>query len=157
MLSCPGRPCSYAYGLLLWCLFSGRRNAWVGPTGALPTDQGLMGVLSGVLRGERPPLSALREGTPQAIVALITRCWAHDPADRPSALEVAVETQAWLAVSLHPHVFVAFTFRYTASSAGHSTSAKAALVSPFTSESHRPSRRDALASQHSRRRLVAIR
>lgn len=87
--------CSYAYGLVLWCLFSGRRYAWEDAFGVMPD---IVTIADRVREGDRPDLSALRPDTPPAITALIQRCWAHNPADRPTAMIIARETESWLAV-----------------------------------------------------------
>jgi hypothetical protein len=84
----------YAYGLLLWCLFSGRQHAWMDADGSFSAEA--LSVCMRVTRGERPPLAALRTDTPASVVALMQRCWAQDPSSRPPALAVAEETGSWL-------------------------------------------------------------
>ena len=85
----------YAYGLILWCLFSGRQNAWMDDAGKIPSPAVIILRIS---RGERPSVEALRPDTPSAVRALIVRCWSQSPADRPSALEVAKQTATLLQV-----------------------------------------------------------
>ena len=91
----PTLACSYALGMVLWCLSAGRTHAWADEAGRLPA----MGVLvARVLSGKRPDLAVLAPDAPPALRALIERCWAGDPAARPTAAAVAVETAAWLRV-----------------------------------------------------------
>ena len=74
--------CRFALGMLLWCLSSGRTHALADEAGRLPA----MGVLvARVLSGKRPDLAALREEVPPGLRANIERCWACDPAVRPTA------------------------------------------------------------------------
>lgn len=79
----------------MWCLFSGRRQAWEDDGGRVP-EYGA--IIARVLSGERPDLATLRADTPAAAVALIQRCWAHDPATRPQAVAISREIEAWLLV-----------------------------------------------------------
>jgi hypothetical protein len=83
----------YAFGLVLWCLFSGRKHAWMDASGGLPST---LAIALCVLKGERPDLTALRPDTPAAVTLLLERCWAQDPAARPDAIAVADEIGRWL-------------------------------------------------------------
>ena len=83
----------YAFGLLLWCLFSGRANAWADVDGRLPRPALLIGR---VLAGQRPDIHALRSDTPLALVSLVQRCWAHHAGERPRAGDVAAALDALL-------------------------------------------------------------
>ncbi|HET7661512.1 MAG TPA: serine/threonine-protein kinase [Oryzihumus sp.] len=56
---------------------------WLALTGAAPPPPAV-----------RPPLATLGTAAPAALVALVERCLAPDPADRPSAREVAVGAYA---------------------------------------------------------------
>lgn len=71
----------FALGLILWEMVV-RARPWYGtPMVVIPYLQ--------CKEGQRPPLPA--EGDPrcpQALRRLITRCWAQEPAARPSAAEV---------------------------------------------------------------------
>ena len=87
--------CSFALGMVLWCLSAGRTHPWVDAAGRLPGEGAL--VLK-VTRGERPDLAALDADAPPGLRALIERCWAADPAARPTAIAVALETAGWLVV-----------------------------------------------------------
>ena len=81
--------------MLLWCLSAGRIHAWADAAGRIVSE----GVLSPrVTRGERPDLAALAADAPPGLRGLIERCWAADPAARPTAAAVALETAAWLRV-----------------------------------------------------------
>ena len=81
--------------MTLWCLFSGRTHPWADDAGCLP---GMPALVFRVSRGERPDLAALRPDAPPGLRALIERCWASDPATRPTAAAVALETAGWLQV-----------------------------------------------------------
>lgn len=95
----PSAPGSYAYGLVLWCLFSGRSHPWQDAAGGnIFVDVFTLG--THIKEGNRPDLTALRLDTPPTVSALIQRCWAHDPAARPTALAIACETETWL-VAMH--------------------------------------------------------
>lgn len=83
----------YAFGLVLWCLFSARLHPWEDDNSQVPD---LVSILGRVRDGDRPSLASLRPDTPPAVVALMQRCWAQDPAARPTALIIARETDAWL-------------------------------------------------------------
>lgn len=83
--------------MILWCLFAGREHAWADATGRVPNAGS---IVAGVMRGDRPDIRVLRPDTPPAMIDLIQRCWAHEPAARPAALSVAGETEAcWQYVS----------------------------------------------------------
>ncbi|GAA1261422.1 protein kinase domain-containing protein [Oryzihumus leptocrescens] len=56
---------------------------WLALTGAVPPPPAV-----------RPPLATLGTGAPEALVGLVERCLAPDPADRPSAREAAVAAYA---------------------------------------------------------------
>ena len=58
----------------------------------------LISILDSVRTGGRPDLAALRPDTPPEVTALIERCWAQDPAARPTAVAIAQETTEWLSV-----------------------------------------------------------
>lgn len=88
--------CSYAYGLVLWCLFSGRKAPFADAAGNLTISAVPVDVCRHVMGGGRPDIRALRPGTPVVVAALIQRCWARDPAARPTAREIANETSRWL-------------------------------------------------------------
>ena len=85
--------CSFALGMVLWCLSAGRTHPWADAAGRLP---GAGPLIARVLRGERPDLAALRPDTAPGLRALIERCWAADPAARPTAPAIAKETASWL-------------------------------------------------------------
>ena len=70
--------CRYAYGLLLWCLFSGRPHAWADAGGRPPTAAAFTAITHRILTlGDRPDLAALRPDTPPGVTALMRRCWAQ--------------------------------------------------------------------------------
>ena len=79
----------YSYGILLWCLFSGRLKAWA-------DELDVMEIKQLVSSGTRPDMQALREDAPKDIVELMRRCWAHDPSERPTALAIAQTTHSIL-------------------------------------------------------------
>ena len=81
--------------MTLWCLFSGRAHPWADAVGRLP---GMAALVLRVARGERPDLAALAADAPPGLRSLIERCWASDPAARPTAAAVALETARWLQV-----------------------------------------------------------
>lgn len=85
----------YSYGLVLWCLLSGSRYPYEVETGAELPD--LASIFTRVRAGHRPDLAALRPDTPCVITALIQRCWAQDPAARPTALDITREFDRWFA------------------------------------------------------------
>ena len=87
--------CSFALGMVLWCLSAGRTHPWADAAGRLP---GMVALVDRIRRGERPDLAALAPDAPPALRALIERCWASDPAARPTAAAIALETAAWLRV-----------------------------------------------------------
>ena len=82
--------------MILWCLLTGRVNAWVDASGRLPVAGTLV---MRILKGERPDCDAatLRSDAPPAVVALMKRAWAQKPAARPSAAAVAGGIAAALA------------------------------------------------------------
>lgn len=91
---------SYCFGLVLWCLFSGRPHAWADAEGRSPSVLDFaMHIVPRTLTGERPDITALRPDTPVYIASLIQRCWGQDPDSRPTALTVAAETEGWQHVS----------------------------------------------------------
>ena len=69
----------YSFAVLAWEVLSGAQ-----PFAGLDVTT----VLALVAAGERPPLEALHEDTPAAILKLIERCWAAEQAKRPTAEEV---------------------------------------------------------------------
>ena len=91
----PFLACSFALGMLLWCLFAGRTHPWADAAGRLP---GIAALTLRVTRGDRPDLAALPADAPPGLRALIERCWAGDPSARPTAAAVALETAGWLRV-----------------------------------------------------------
>ena len=78
--------CSYAFGLVLWCILSGRTHAWANSKGTIPNS---VAVIADVLHGDRPDLTAVRHDAPRAAIKLMQQAWAQLPALRPSALSVA--------------------------------------------------------------------
>lgn len=85
---------SYAYGLVLWCLFSGREIPFADDAGVVRL--GVVSLARHVIDGGRPDVGALRRDTPIAIRNLIECCWAHDPAKRPTAFDIARELKKLL-------------------------------------------------------------
>ena len=84
--------CSYALGMIMWCLLTGRAQAWMDASGKVRGTQASLGLR--VLRGERPECgSALRDDAPAALVSLMEQCWAQDPAVRPTAAGVAASLE----------------------------------------------------------------
>lgn len=77
----------FAYGLLLWHLFSGRACAWTdsrgGPQSIDTIEQRVF------LTRDMPSLACLRPDTPQHVAKLMQACWSYAPRDRPSALDCA--------------------------------------------------------------------
>lgn len=73
--------------MVLWCLLTGRSEAWAGETGLLPA----VGALAiRVMTNVRPECEgALRPDAPGPAVDLMMRAWAPDPRCRPSATEAA--------------------------------------------------------------------
>ncbi|KAI8470520.1 MAG: kinase-like domain-containing protein [Monoraphidium minutum] len=73
---------AYAFGILLWEVYTGARPyAGVDPA-ALP---------AAVAAGLRPQFP---RGAPAGLAALAARCWAADPRDRPAMAEVAAALEA---------------------------------------------------------------
>ena len=71
-------PRRYAYGLLLWCLFSGRPHAWADAEGRPPSAAAFTAITHRILTlGDRPDLAAPRPDTPAGVTALMRRCWAQ--------------------------------------------------------------------------------
>ncbi len=80
-------PCDvFSLGVVLWELCSGGQLPW--------RDKNLLQVIRAVDRGERPALPA---GVHAGLGALIARCWAQAPGERPSASDVVVQLAALLA------------------------------------------------------------
>lgn len=86
--------CRYAFGLLVWCLLSGRSNAWSDENGRLPSEED---VRRRVLEGLRPDVDAIRRDAPAQLITLLHRCWAQQPSQRPHALDVTKELDILLA------------------------------------------------------------
>ena len=75
----------YAFSMILWCLLTGRHEAWIARNGEHPHD---LYVVQRVQQGERPPCrNDLRRDAPAPLVQLMTHAWAQRPGDRPRALE----------------------------------------------------------------------
>jgi hypothetical protein len=72
----------YAYGIIMWELFTGQR-----PYGNMRQQKVVEDV---VLRGLRPRFPA---GTPQAYASLAAACWSSTPSSRPSFAEVITGLQ----------------------------------------------------------------
>jgi hypothetical protein len=70
--------------MLLWCLFSGRVQAWEDNNGHLPNAAVL---IDNVREGKRPDMNALRSDTPPGVKSLICAAWAPKPEDRPNAVQ----------------------------------------------------------------------
>jgi hypothetical protein len=70
----------YALGMLLCMLLSGER-----PFAQLPSDRA---IIKAVDAGQRPALPAT---TPDQLRALVGRCWAAVPAERPAAMDAMIE------------------------------------------------------------------
>lgn len=77
----------YAFAMVLWCLFTGRPHAWFDASGRRPDQDD---VARRVIRGERPDCTALRADAPNEAVAVMLQGWSQRPADRPSAVDIAV-------------------------------------------------------------------
>ena len=92
----PLRVCSFALGMVLWSLCAGRAHPWADAEGRLP---GMGPLVLRVTRGERPDLAALHRDTTPQLRGLIERCWAGDPAARPTAQAIAREAAGWVPVS----------------------------------------------------------
>ena len=71
--------CSYALGLVIYCLLTGFDTPW---PYVYDYDER-------TIRGERPDCGLLRPDAPPALVGLMIRAWAQLPGDRPSAAEMA--------------------------------------------------------------------
>lgn len=68
----------YAYGLLLWCLFSGRSRAWADEHGYPPSEAQWTEVITRIVNlRDRPDLGALRPDTPPDVKDLMQHCWAQ--------------------------------------------------------------------------------
>ena len=79
--------CSYALGLLGWSLLTGLPHPW---QGAADNEE----IIARSVRGERPDFALVRADAPPALVALVRRACAEEPAARPSAEEMAVALAA---------------------------------------------------------------
>ena len=84
----------YAWALLCWEVLS-TRLPYHGADGQLLVNiaapKHLMAIASGALR---PDLAAVRPDAPPSVVALMQRCWAADPRERPEMAEVAATLKA---------------------------------------------------------------
>lgn len=68
----------YAYGLLLWCLFSGRPHVWADVHGHPPSAAQWTELVTRIVSlRHRPDLGALRPDTPAAVMDIMQRCWAQ--------------------------------------------------------------------------------
>lgn len=92
--------CSYAFGLVLWCILSGRTHAWANSKGTIPNS---VAVIADVLHGDRPDVTAVRHDAPRAAITLMQQAWAQLPALRPTAFAVAQMLEDVLA-ALPPQV-----------------------------------------------------
>ena len=73
--------------MLLWCLFSGRAQAWEDASGRVP---GAVFIVDRVVnKGGRPDVAALRPDIPAAVITFMQRAWARMPLVRPTASEAA--------------------------------------------------------------------
>lgn len=90
-----GCSCRFAYGMTLWCLFSGRRRAWEDDAGNIPLRSE---VIDRLARGDLPPLDAMRHDVLQCTnaVNVIKQCWSKEPSQRPQALTLASMTEKWI-------------------------------------------------------------
>ena len=83
----------YSFGVVLWELAT-RITPWANE---LSGGTAFFAQLNHALQtGQRPTVPATVSAEHGAFVAVITRCWAGDPADRPSFSEAASELAALL-------------------------------------------------------------
>lgn len=84
----------FAWAVMAWEVLS-CRLPFHGADGVLTVDilrpRVMMDLVSGVLR---PDMAAVRPDAPHAVVALVQRCWAADPQERPAIAEVARSLEA---------------------------------------------------------------
>ncbi|KAH8366898.1 hypothetical protein KR200_010802, partial [Drosophila serrata] len=73
----------YSFGIMLWEMMS--RQV---PFSHLENSDNGFAVLGAAIRGERPPLEAVRPDCWEGIRKLIVRCWDKDPACRPTSEQI---------------------------------------------------------------------
>ena len=91
----------YPYALhaqVIWEMITGTR-----PWESAPTHVAV--ALQVAHHGGRPPLPKSSNAWPPELIELVTRCWAQDPQQRPSAADVVWELQGMLS-SYSPPIFV---------------------------------------------------
>ena len=80
----------YAFGVVLWELVARRK-----PYAELRNCPTMFQMMNKIAKGLRPPLDDERDATAwaacPALRGLVARCWAQDPAERPSFAQIQVE------------------------------------------------------------------
>ncbi|GLC42029.1 hypothetical protein PLESTM_001278300 [Pleodorina starrii] len=71
----------FALGVLLWEMLA-RARPW-------SRELHIKVALAVSIRGERPPLAAIRDRAPPRLCQLVEECWQEDPYRRPAALDIA--------------------------------------------------------------------
>ena len=84
----------YAWGVMAWEILS-CRLPYHDEKGQLTVDVTSLRNMTAIVIGKlRPDLAAVRADAPPAVVALMQRCWAAEPRERPTMAEVADTLEA---------------------------------------------------------------
>jgi serine/threonine protein kinase len=80
----------FSFGVVLWELAT-RRDPWWDEVSELPARQQRETIHAKVTAGARPSLGVVNKSLPKGFSGLIERCWAADPAQRPTMEECKTE------------------------------------------------------------------